>query len=43
MVKGKKSQLTPVPIFILQDQGRGGHGSVPLLRPFLREVATWRH
>jgi hypothetical protein len=40
---GKKSKLTPAPIFIPRDQGRGGRGSAPLPRPFLRKVATWRH
>jgi hypothetical protein len=42
-VWGKKSKLTPAPVCIPRDQGRGGHGSAPLPRPFLREVATWRH
>jgi hypothetical protein len=32
---GKKSKLTPAPIFIPRDQGRGGRGSAPLPRPFL--------
>jgi hypothetical protein len=40
---GKKSKFTPAPVFILRDQGRGDHGSAPLPRPSLREVATWRH
>jgi hypothetical protein len=40
---GKKVKLTPAPIFIPWDQGRGGRGSAPLPRPFLQEVDTWRH
>jgi hypothetical protein len=42
-VWGKRRKLTPAPIFIPRDQGRGGRGSPPLPRPFLRKVAMWRH
>jgi hypothetical protein len=34
-VWGKKSKLTPAPIFILPDKGHGGRGSAPLPRQFL--------
>jgi hypothetical protein len=40
---GKKSKFTPIPIYISQERVVGIVVSVPLPRPFLREVATWRH
>jgi hypothetical protein len=40
---GKKSKFTPAPVFISPEKVVGIVVSVPLPRPFLWEVATWRH
>jgi hypothetical protein len=34
--RGKKKRITPAPLFISRDCGRGHGGSAPLPRPFLR-------
>jgi hypothetical protein len=44
MAWGKKEKFTPAALFIYrQVRVMGIVVSVPLPRPFLREVATWRH
>jgi hypothetical protein len=44
MVWGKKEKFTPATLFIYrQVRVVGIVVSVTLPRPFLREVATWRH